>query len=261
MQGTWGSSLSWKRRALLVRTLPWVVALVAVKVLVERLGWEFVGVSPLHASVVAGAFFIIALMLSGLMSDYKESERVPTEIASSLESIYREGAYLAELYPQLDLDRIARTLAAVPHSLRDDLVQGTQSTIATVEQLTESFLEMDRLGVPPNYITRLKQEQANVVRNLLRVSYVQRIDFLPSAFTLVESIVGLLLAMLIFTQIDTRITDLVIVAFIAFIFLYMLQLLRLLDRPFREAAAGVDDISLFQIDAIHEEMHARHGGR
>lgn len=249
--------MSWKRRALLVRTLPWVVALVAAKILVEQLGWEFVGISSLHASVVAGAFFIIALMLSGLMADYKESERVPTEIASALESMYREGAYLKQLHPTFDIDRLARTLSVIPHTLRDDLVHGTQNTIFTVEQLTDSFLEMDRLGVPPNYITRLKQEQANVVRNLMRVAYVQRIDFLPSAYTLVESIVALLLTMLLFTQIDTRVTDLVIVAFIAFIFLYILQLLRLLDRPFREASAGVDDISLFQIDAIHDEMHAR----
>lgn len=252
------SGFGWRRRALLLRTLPWVLGIVAAKVLIERLGWEFVGASPLHASVVAGAFFIIALMLSGLMVDYKESERVPTEIASALESIYREGAYVKELHPSFDLDRLAATLSRIPHTLRDDLVQGTQRTIATVDQITESFLEMDRLGVPPNYIARLKQEQANTVRNLLRVSYVQRIDFLPSAYTLVESIVFLLLGLVLFTQIDTRVTDLVIVGFIAFIFLYILQLLRLLDTPFREASAGVDDISLFQIDAIHDEMHARY---
>lgn len=254
------AGLGWRRRALLLATLPWVLGLVVAKVAIEQLGWEFVRVSPLHASLVAGAFFIIALMLSGLMADYKESERVPTEIAAALESIYREGAYVKELHPGFDLDRLADTLARIPHTLRDDLVQDTQHTIATVEQLTESFLEMDRLGVPPNYIARLKQEQATVVRNLLRVSYVQRIDFLPSAYTLVETIVGLLLGLLLFTRIDRPVTDLVIVGFIGFIFLYILRLLRLLDRPFRESSSGVDDISLFQIDAIHDELHARlHG--
>lgn len=250
-------SQSWRRRALLVHTIPPVLAIVAVKLVVEQLGWEFITVSPLHTSVVAGAIFIVGLMLAGTMSDYKESERLPTETAAALEAIYREGAYVKELYPEFDLARLADTLARIPHTLRDDLVRDEQVTIATVERMTESFLEMDRLGVPPNYIARLKQEQALVVRNLMRVAYIQRIAFLPSAYTLVETILGLLIGLLVFTRVDTRLTDTILLAFISFIFLYILRLLRLLDTPFRDRGAGLDDVSLFQIDAIHGEMHER----
>lgn len=39
------------RRALLLRTVPPVLVLVAGKVLVERLDWEFIEVSPLHTSI------------------------------------------------------------------------------------------------------------------------------------------------------------------------------------------------------------------
>lgn len=72
------SSLRWRRRELLLHTLPPVFAIVAAKLAIDRLGWEFISVSPLHTSVVAGAIFIIGLMLAGMMSD-KEGERLPTE--------------------------------------------------------------------------------------------------------------------------------------------------------------------------------------
>lgn len=250
-----------QRRTLLVRTLPYVLGIVAAKLIIEQLDWEFVVVSPLHTSIVAGAIFIVGLVLAGTMSDYKESERLPTETAAALEAIYREGAYVKEFHADFDLDRLAGTLAQVPHSLRADLVEGdTHTTIATIEALTDSFVEMERLGVPPNYIARLKQEQAVIVRNLMRVAYIQRIAFLPSAYTLVEVILTLVITLLLFTQVATRATDAILLGFISLIFLYILRLLRVLDSPFQAAGAGLDDVSLFQIDAIHDQMHQRvHG--
>lgn len=76
---------------------------------------------------------------------------------------------------------------------------------------------MDRLGVPPDYIARMKQEQALVIRNLM-------------------------------------------LGFISLIFVYILRLLRVLDSPFRASGAGLDDVSLYQIDAIHRSMIERLGG-
>lgn len=245
------------RRALLLRTVPLVLVLVAAKVLVERLSWEFIVVSPLHTSIVAGAIFIVGLMLTGTMSDYKESERLPTETAASMEAIYREGAYVKALHPDFDLGRLAGLLARIPHTLRADLIGDGQETIATVEELTESFLEMDRLGVPPNYIARLKQEQALIVRNLMRAGYIQRIAFLPSAYTLVEIMLTLLITLLMFTRVATGVTDAILLGFISLIFLYILRLLRVLDSPFRASGAGLDDVSLYQINAIHDTLHER----
>ena len=245
------------RRALLLRTLPIVLVLVVAKLVVERIDWEFIEVSPLHTSIVAGAIFIVGLMLTGTMSDYKESERLPTETAASLEAIYREGAYVKALHPEFDLGRLAATLERVPQTLRDDLLSGADETIRTVEELTESFLEMDRLGVPPNYIARLKQEQALIVRNLLRVAYIQRIAFLPSAYTLVEIMLGLLITLLMFTQVASGVTDAILLGFISLIFLYILRLLRVLDSPFRASGAGLDDVSLYQIDMIHDSFKTR----
>lgn len=245
------------RRALLVRTAPLVLILGATKLLVDRLGWEFIEATPLHTSIVAGAIFIIGLMLSGIMSDYKESERLPTDTAAAIETIYRDGAYVKELYPDFDLAGLTERLARIPHHMRADLLGGGKGTVEAAEDLTASFLEMDRLGVPPNYITRLKQEQALVVRNLMRAAYIQRISFLPSAYTLVEIMLALLITLLMFTRVSTRMTDAILLGFISLIFLYILGLLRVLDSPFRASGAGPDDVSLFQIDDIRETMLSR----
>jgi len=250
-------SIGWRRRVVLARTLPLVAAIVALKIILEQLGWEFITISPLHTSIIAGAIFIIGLILAGTVGDYKESERLPTELAAALETIYREGAYVKKQHPTFRLDSLTDTIASIPHDLREDLVHGSENTIERVEQLSASFLEMERLGVAPNYIARLKQEQATIVRNLMRVAYIQRISFLPSAYTLVETIIGLLIVFLLFTRVSTALTDTILLGFISLIFIYILGLLKLLGTPFRSSKQGVDDVSLYQIDRIHERMHGR----
>lgn len=61
---------------------------------------------------------------------------------------------------------------------------------------------MEGIGVPPNYIVRLKQEEAAMRKSLLRMYYTQKTGFLPSAYFFVQSIVVLLLGMLVFVKIE-----------------------------------------------------------
>lgn len=97
-----------QRRVFLARTLPFVAAVVVAKIVIEQLDWEFTVISPLHTSIVAGAIFTVGLMLTGTMSDYKESERVPTETAAAMKAIHREVLYVKEAQ---EPDRIAGDLA------------------------------------------------------------------------------------------------------------------------------------------------------
>lgn len=47
------------------------------------------------------------------------------------------------------------------------------------------------------------------------------------------------------------------IGFISFVFVYIVGLLRLLDTPFRAPGTGLDDISTFQMDAMHDELHEK----
>lgn len=241
----------------LVATIPAVLGIVAVKLAIDRLGWEFISFSPLQTSSVAGALFILGLVLVGNVSAYKEVERLRIDRAAALQSIYREGAYVKALYPEFNLTRLAETLAHIPPAFRDDLVDNTQHNVATMERLTESYLEMEEIGVAPEYIARLKHEQGSVIRNLMRVSDIHRSAVLRFASTLIKTVVAVLIVLLLFTRVDRLLTDIILLGFIAFVSLYVLRLLRIVDTPSLAAGTGADGARRFKVDAIHEEMHAR----
>ncbi len=73
--------VKWK---LLVTPLPFPLGVLMLNVILDRgLGFEgIIDFSDLGAILTAGAF-LIGFMLSGVMADYKESERLPGEIAAS----------------------------------------------------------------------------------------------------------------------------------------------------------------------------------
>ena len=78
------------RHRLLLRASAFVFVLVGVKLLVHLLGWEVLTINPLFSGIVAANVFLMGFLLSGVLSDYKESERLPGELSSCLENLAQE---------------------------------------------------------------------------------------------------------------------------------------------------------------------------
>jgi predicted membrane protein len=77
--------LKWR---LLLTTLPVVAAVVSLKVLLDSV-FRFNGIIDFTdiALVLTGGIFLIGFMLAGTMADYKESEKLPAELAAQLETL------------------------------------------------------------------------------------------------------------------------------------------------------------------------------
>jgi predicted tellurium resistance membrane protein TerC len=54
----------WKHYRIATESSLVVLGLVATKLLVERLGWEFVGQNALYTSIIAGGIFLFGLILT-----------------------------------------------------------------------------------------------------------------------------------------------------------------------------------------------------
>jgi hypothetical protein len=244
-----------KRWRIALESASIVVVLIIIKVVVENLGLEFVTINPLFTSIIAGGIFLFGLILAGTLADYKESEKIPAEIISACESIYEEGCYVKETRPEFDLEALVATLNEVVDGFYSDTVDVKARTAFTaLSKLSQSFLEMEQLGVPPNYITRLKAEASLIRKNILRVYYIQRTDFLPSAYILVQSIVALIMILLVFTKIEPFHDAIIIIFFLTYLFVYILKLLRTLDQPFQKSGTTMDDVSLFLLHEFKERI-------
>ncbi len=74
----------WK---LVVRVLPIVAVLAVGKLAIHLAEADFIEPTALIRSVVAATMFFLGFLLAGTLTDYKERERLPGELAASIESL------------------------------------------------------------------------------------------------------------------------------------------------------------------------------
>ncbi len=233
------------------------ILIVAIKYAFHALGWEPIEQSSLHNGVISSATFVIGFLLSANIVDYKESERIPAEFAANIEDIFVDAEVIHETYPKFDLDGFRNQLLKVAQKFEDDTRNSSRGMSEDIRALNPYFGEMEKAGVPANFVVKLKQQQLLLLRHRKRVTYIQRIKFIPSADILLKSIVFLVIGLLIFTNVDPFYGSLAIIGIISFVLIYMMVLIGVISTPFHASGDTRDDVSLFLIDSAAEFLKSK----
>ena len=239
-----------------------VVFLSILKVAVHWFGLEFLTLNALLTSGIAGAIFILGFLLSSVLSDYKEAERIPTEIRVALEAIHGDVASFAAANEKVDLEACRVMLKNVVHLLREGLDDANNHSnlrpvLDQIEGLNSIFVQLEQLGFPANYIVRLRTAQDSLRRAVSRIYHIQKIQFVPSVHILVQTLVASIVLMLLFLKTEGSPESALMFGFICYLFVYALYLIRLLEQPFLKGHNTFDDVSLFLLAEFAERLGNR----
>lgn len=182
------------------------------------------------STFIAAAIFVIALLLNGVMADYKESEKLPVEIEALFTSLHaqaRHGSRLKGFDPLPSLRAIHSMLHALARFLDD-----TCKYDAALEEFSQSedalMYELDSKGAVGTTATHLY----NLRSKFSRINVIRETSFLPAAYMLADGLVSLVLALLITTKNASPETGYVNAAVFSCLFLYLSLLIRDIDDPF-----------------------------
>lgn len=244
------------RLKILRETLSVLIFILLAKVGLHYYEIELLSTTPLHTGLLAGSIFVIGFILSGAHSDYKESEKMPVDLTTSLESIYQDGLNCKQEHSDFDLSGLKSCIIEILDNLNKDIHKHTDTTFTKAKELGTYISQMEKLGLPANYIVKLKTEQNTILRIIQRSRYLQRIQPLPSAFILVQSIVGLIITMLLFTKIGSLTDEIVVTGFLSFTYIYLYKLVEVIDTPFHPEGETQDDISLFLLEEQQDRINS-----
>ena len=253
-------TLSLRRRLRLFFSVITIVLLLSVaKAAIHWLNIEFLTLNPLFTSAIAGAIFIIGFLLSSILSDYKESERVPSEIRVALEAIHDDIACYAATQKDYDMGGIKTLLASIARSLRRGLRSEVdhgdmRPTLAHIDTLSAVFGDLDQRGMPANYVTRLRGAQDSLRRSVFRIYHIQKTQFVPSIHILVYSLVASIIFLLLFLETEGSPESALMFGFVSYMFIYALHLIQMLEKPFRKGHDTLDDVSLFLLREFDEKL-------
>lgn len=196
--------------------------------------------NALFTSLVAGTIFLIGFLLTGVLSDYKESEKIPSELTASLKSLF-DDAYT--IYKSKN-SATARQFLEFQKSFANSLMawfhrkERTKSILDKIGVMNDFFIQIDKEGVAAPYVVKMKNEQNSIRKMIMRIDTVRDTDFIGSAYAIVEAMGFLTSAGLIVMKIEPFYASLFFTLLVTFLIAYMVFLIRDLDNPFDYGVNG-----------------------
>jgi predicted membrane chloride channel (bestrophin family) len=243
---------------LVFRAAPLAALAVLAKFAVDQVGWDTIALNPLYSGLVAANVFLLGFLLAGTLADYKESEKLPGELAVRTEAIADEcqilvadkGAEPARACLE-HLARLAETLNAWLRGREE-----VEAPLERIEELNHYFLAFEPL-TQPNFIVRLKQEQSALRLLVTRINTIKGTSFVGAGYVIAEITSALLIVALVVADIAPLGAELFLLGMIAFLLAYMILLIRDIDDPFdydENGRRGAAEVSLAPLDYLARRM-------
>jgi hypothetical protein len=230
----------WQKWSIAFKIMPLVILVAILKFLSHKFGLEVMELNALFTSLVAGTIFLIGFLISGVLSDYKESEKIPSELSASLKTLYDDTYTIYKGKNSDTAHQFIEFQKSFMNSLMDWFYkkERTKSILEKISMMNDFFIELDKEGVQANYIIKLKNEQNNIRKMILRIDTIRDTEFVGSAYAIVEAMGFLVAIGLILIKIEPFYASLFITLLVTFLISYMFLLIKDLDNPFDYSIHG-----------------------
>jgi hypothetical protein len=229
-----------------------VLLIIGFKFIIHIVDFEFLTINNLFSGIIAANVFLMGFLVSGVLSDYKESEKIPGEIASSINNIISELIYL------LDDKKITKSKDCLKYceELTTSILnwfhrrEKTSILIAKARHLNSLFATIEN-DTQANYIVRLKNEMAILSKTIIRVDTIRDTSFISTGYQIAISITFLMCFGLVFSKIDPFYESLFFVGVISFLMIFLILLIHDLDDPFAyNKKYSAENVSLYPINRV-----------
>ncbi len=251
--------LKWK---LMFTTLPYVLIIIAAKFSLGRfLGFEGVIEFGDIGMLLTGGIFLIGFMLAGTLADYKESEKLPAEIACTLETIEETLLQAAKNRTEENARNLRRIVLEAADRIHDWFYKKVEidAVHRSLGKLAETIADPEVGGATPIGVRALNE--INVLRKAVtRIHVISKTGFLSSGYAILETLTAIIIAVLLIAKFKSPIAEMILVFFVPLIYIYLLRLIRDIDDPFEydeNGSKNADEVQLFPIEEYQERLRAR----
>ncbi len=248
----------WQKWLIAFKIIPVLLVVILLKIIAHYLGYEVIALNSLFTSLVGGTIFLLGFLISGVLSDYKESEKIPSDFAASLESLYDQSYTLYKSKKSKTAKEFIKYQQEFMTALNDWFYkkERTRDILNRISKMNDFFVEFEKEGIQPGYILRMENEQSAIRKTVLRIHTIRDTDFVQSAYAIVEALgVAIALGMVI-TKIEPFYEALFFTILVTFLISYMFFLIKDLDNPFEYSSHGESgtEVSLKPLHDLEQKM-------
>lgn len=247
----------YQKWSLVAKVTPLVLAISGFKFLAHYYNLEVMELNALFTSLVAGTIFLIGFLISGVLSDFKEAEKLPSELTASLRSLWDDTYTIWKSKESVT----AKALFDYYKIFLSALVfwffkkERTLALLEKISGMNDYFVLLEKEGIQPNFLIKMKNEQNTIRKIVLRIDTIRDTSFVGSAYAIVESMGFLTGIGLIMIKITPFYASLFLTLLVTFLIYYMILLIRDLDNPFDYVhhGEGGTEVSLKPLHDLEKE--------
>jgi hypothetical protein len=232
--------------------VPILICIFILKLVFHYMNLEVISLNALFTSLIAATTFLIGFLITGVISDYKESEKIPGDMAASIETIHDE-AYILNKNKKT---KITKDFLIFHRDFLNSInewfyrKERTKTMLEKLHEMNNYFAQFEPL-TQANFLTRMKNEQSNLRKMIIRIDNIRDLNFIQSAYAIVEVLVFFIVAGLLLMKLEPFYESLFFTGLVSFIVLYMLLLIRDLDNPFDYSEHGENGTEV-SLKPIHD---------
>ncbi len=222
------------RWSIALKITPLIIVIVVAKYFTSFFGYDRFELNNLFTALISANIFLFGFLISGVLADYKESEKLPGDLAASLESLADEGWIIYKnTKSEIALEYISKIDQLTKSILKwFNKQEKTEALRDRIFDLNNYFSKFEPL-TQPNFIFRLKQEQNQLRRITNRIHTIRETSFLGAGYAIAEIITTIITLGMLFINIgNSTIEGLIFTGFVSFVLVYMIYLIKDLDNPF-----------------------------
>jgi hypothetical protein len=248
-----------RKWGLILKALSITAVLLIFRLAIDLLRLDILSVTNLITAFVGGAMFTIAIILTGTLTDYKESERIPSDLVTSISTLYEDSELIRGVNVDIAAEiriHVRELLGTINKNFLDNVwhVGEIKTVILT---LNEDIYHLADRNVAPQFLVKLRAELATIDRISNRIYAIKHVSFIPAAYAIAELAAAGVILILFFVKLDPYYEGLVIFVVLTSLLISLLLLIRDMDDPFEVGKKSYADVDLSLLFDLERELIQR----
>ena len=223
-----------RRIYILIRVALVAGLITSLKLGAHQLGWEFISINPLFSALVTSTVFLLSFLLTGVLSDFKESEKLPGEIASCLRLIAQATNAVIIDKPNANIHGPLLAVGDLSQAVLQWIKAGspTESLLRIFDHAHDQLVPVYVLLGDSPLKARLSTELSSLIRAIHRIDVIRETDFVRMVYWLANLATVILCCGLVFTKGYPEHELALLLFVISFLLMFVLHLISDIDNPF-----------------------------
>lgn len=246
-----------KKWGLLGKVFGIVIVLLVLRFIIDYYHYDVITLNTLTTAFIGAVIFTIAIIFTGTLTDYKESEKIPSELAASLRSLYMDTRVIPLEDPAIPLTRshVKDLIVRINTCFRQNSWD-IKAIGEAIGRINGDVAVLAKKNVAPPFCVKMRAEMTNIDRICNRIQTIAETSFIPTAYAIAEISIIAVIFIMLFLKIDPYYEGLILFAVISVLIIGILLLIKDMDNPFEVGAGTYADVDLSLLWNLEQEILA-----